>query len=315
MISTVRRVPDEDVAASRGGASGGTWLPEPYVVVGRRDEAADVVTLVLEPAEPPVTLAPANPAWAPLSSGSHAGPTFRTGQFNMITSFGRGEIAVSMSNAPGAHSQLEHSIRRVGAVSAALCAAPLGSVVGIRGPFGTSWSVDEIEDGSDVVVMAGGIGLAPLRGAVEYLVARQEAGRGRVFVLAGSRSPDQILFQPDLERWAAASVHVGISVDVAAAGWSGVVGVVTKLLDLAPFEVEGGVALLCGPEVMMRFGARALVDRGIDPRRIRVSLERNMQCGVGLCGHCQLGPLLVCRDGPVVRYGGLADALFMEQSR
>jgi anaerobic sulfite reductase subunit B len=274
----------------------GPLVPRPYVVVGRREEAADVVTLALEPTE-----------------GDR--PPFRHGQFNMVTSFGRGEIAVSMSSAPGAPGPMEHSIRRVGAVSEALCAAPLGSLVGVRGPFGTSWGIDDVEDGADVVVLAGGIGLAPLRGAVRDLVVRQAEGRGRVFVLAGARSPDQILFHDDLSAWQRAGVHVGISVDVAAPGWKGVVGVVTALLPGAAFDASGSLALLCGPEIMMRFGGRALVDRGIDAWRVRVSLERNMQCGIGLCGHCQLGPLLVCRDGPIVRYGGLADVLFMERNR
>ncbi|MFZ0248732.1 MAG: FAD/NAD(P)-binding protein [Acidimicrobiales bacterium] len=282
-------------AATRADAVG-VLVPTPYQVVERRQEAADVVTLSLEPTEGSV-------------------PAFRHGQFNMVTSFGRGEVAVSMSSAPRAPGPLEHSIRSVGAVTAALCGAPVGALVGIRGPFGSSWGVDEVEDGVDVVVMAGGIGLAPLRGAVRDLVARQQAGRGRVFVLAGSRSPDQILFEEDIEAWRRAGAHVGVSVDIGSRGWNGVVGVVTELLPDAPFAASTAVALLCGPEVMMRFGGRALQDRGVDPRRIYVSLERNMQCGVGLCGHCQLGPLLVCRDGPVVRYGGLADELFMERNR
>jgi anaerobic sulfite reductase subunit B len=276
-------------------AAPGPLVPRPYVVVARREEAADVVTLSLEPLEGDI-------------------PAFRHGQFNMVTWFGRGEIAVSMSNAPGEPGPVEHSIRRVGAVSEALCAAPVGSVVGIRGPFGTSWGIDEVEDGADVVVVAGGIGLAPLRGAVRDLVARQQAGRGRVFVLVGARSPDQILFPDDLRDWRKAGAHVGISVDFGASGWTGVVGVVTALLPGAPFEEVGSLALLCGPEIMMRFGGRALVDRGVDAGRVRVSLERNMQCGIGLCGHCQLGPLLVCRDGPIVPYGGMADWLFMERN-
>ncbi len=271
-------------------------VPTPFEVVDRREEAADVVTLSLRPTE-------------------GVAPAFRHGQFNMITSFGRGEIAVSMSSAPDAPGPVEHSIRAVGAVSAALCAAPVGSLVGIRGPFGSSWGIDGVDDGADVVVMAGGIGLAPLRGAIRDLVARQQAGRGRVFVMAGARSPDQVLFHHDLGEWEEAGVHVGISVDVGAPGWTGFVGVVTGLLPTAPFEASGSLALLCGPEIMMRFGGRALVDRGVDASRIRVSLERNMQCGIGLCGHCQLGPLLLCRDGPIVRYGGLADALFMERNR
>ena len=155
--------------AVAGSWAAGPLVPTPYVVVGRREEAADVVTLSLEPTE-------------------GQAPAFRHGQFNMVTSFGRGEVAVSMSSAPGAPEPMEHSIRRVGAVTAALCDARVGSLVGIRGPFGTSWGIDEVEDGADVVVLAGGIGLAPLRGAVRDLVERQQAGRGRAFVLAGARS-------------------------------------------------------------------------------------------------------------------------------
>jgi len=191
----------------------------------------------------------------------------------------------------------------------------VGTVVGVRGPFGTDWGVEAIDQGADVVVVAGGIGLATLRGAVSHFVERRRAGGGRVFVLAGARSPDQVLFVDDLERWRRGGAHVELTVDIATPGWDGAVGVVTTLIPRADFEPAGAVALLCGPEIMMRFAARILVDNGIDPARIRVSIERNMQCGVGLCGHCQLGPLLVCRDGPVVPYGGLADDLFMERAR
>ena len=157
----------------------GVFTPVPYRVVGRREESADVVTLSIEPVDGP-----------PLR--------FRHGQFNMLTSFGQGEIAISVSSAPGARGPIEHSVRDVGAVSDALCRTPVGSVVGVRGPFGSSWGVDELDDGVDAVVMAGGIGLAPLRGAVRDLVARQEAGRGSVFVLVGARAarPDPVRAGP-----------------------------------------------------------------------------------------------------------------------
>jgi NAD(P)H-flavin reductase len=285
--ATRGREPSERVA--------GGLVPTPYVVAGRRVETDDIVTLSLTPPE-------------------GVAPAFAHGQFNMVTAFGRGEIALSMSNEPDAEG-LEHTIRRVGAVSAALCDTPVGGVVGVRGPFGTSWGLDGIEDGADVVVMAGGIGLAPLRGAVRGLVRRQQGGRGRVFVLVGARSPEQVLYGDDLEEWRGAGIHVGISVDVGAPGWTGTVGVVTVLLESLPLEVEGACAMLCGPEVMMRFAGRALADRGIDPGGILVSLERNMQCGLGWCGHCQLGPLLVCRDGPIVPYGGMAEPLLMQRNR
>jgi NAD(P)H-flavin reductase len=271
--------------------------PAPYRVVGRRAEVGDVVTLSLEPA------------------GTSLAPDFVHGQFNMVTAFGVGEVAISISSAPGAAGPIEHSIRDVGAVTHALCSAPIGAVLGVRGPFGTGWEVDHFEDGVDVVVVAGGIGLAPLRGAVRDLVDRQRGGRGRLFVVAGARSPDQILYAEDLEAWRDAGAHVVVTVDVGTPEWEGPVGVVTTPLPALPFDPSRAVALTCGPEVMMRFVARSLVDRGVDPSRIRVSLERNMQCAIGICGHCQLGPLLVCRDGPVVPYGGTADTLFMERRR
>ncbi len=285
--------------AARSPVASGPLTPVPYRVVGRRQELDDVVTLSL----------------APVSGPEGKASAFAHGQFNMLTAFGVGEVAISISSSPGAVGPLDHTVRDVGAVTHALCAARTGSVIGVRGPYGRPWDLAGIEDAADVVVVAGGIGLAPLRGAVRDLAERPARRGGRVFVLVGARSPDQVLFPEDLEAWRDAGLHVGVTVDAGAPGWEGSVGVVTVLLPLAPFEPARTVALLCGPEIMMRFVGRQLVDLGVDPRRIRVSLERNMQCGVGLCGHCQLGPLLVCRDGPVVTYGGLADELFMERNR
>ncbi len=272
--------------------------PSVWRVVGRRVETADVVTLSLsqEPASP---------------------FGFRHGQFNMLTALGVGEAAISISSSPGAAGPIAHSIRDVGAVTHALCNLPVGGAVGVRGPFGKGWDVEaQVAAGrTDVVVVAGGIGLAPLRSAVRDLVERQQRGEVRLFVLVGARSPDQIVFAEDIAAWQAAGTSVEVSVDVAPAGWRGTVGVVTTLLPTSPFDPARAVALICGPEIMMRFTALALVDRGVDPDCIRISLERNMQCGVGLCGHCQLGPLLVCRDGPIVSYGGVAAELLRERQR
>ncbi len=277
----------------------GPLTPVPYRIVKRRVELDDVVTMSV----------------VPVSAEAGTSFHFAHGQFNMLTSFGVGEVAISVSSAPGGDGPLEHTVRDVGAVTRSLCAAPVGTVIGVRGPFGRDWGIGSIDDAADVVVVAGGIGLAPLRGAIRGLVERRRARSGRVFVLVGMRSAAQVLFPDDLKAWRAAGIHVGVAVDVGAPGWDGSVGVVTVLLPQAPFEPVGAVALLCGPEIMMRFVGRQLVDFGIDPSRIRVSLERNMQCGVGLCGHCQLGPLLLCRDGPVVPYGGMAEKLFMERDR
>ncbi len=280
--------------AERGPPTVGPLTPIPFRVVGRRVEVADVVTLSLD-----------HPGGRPL--------VFRHGQFHMLTAFGVGEAAISIASAPGAE-VIEHSIRDVGAVTHALCTAPVGATVGVRGPFGTGWGVEDLDDGTDVVVVAGGIGLAPLRGALDHLAGRP--GRsGGVYVLVGARSPDQILYGDRLEEWRRGGAHVAVTVDLGSPGWNGPVGVVTSLIPGAPFDPARAVALTCGPEIMMRFAARALVDAGIDPARILVSLERNMQCAVGFCGHCQLGPLFVCRDGPVVPYGGVADRLFTERNR
>jgi len=273
--------------------------PFPYEVVGRRRETEDVVTLSLEPLEGEVT-------------------PFQPGQFNMLSAFAVGEAAISISNGPG-QGPMQHTVRDVGLVTHALCETELGGVIGVRGPFGNGWGVetDEGEDGpsADVVVVAGGIGLAPLRGAVEYLLQRRRSGAGRVVVLVGARSPDQIVFADDLERWRLAGAYVAVSVDLATQGWQGSVGVVTSLLADAPLDPSGAVALVCGPEVMMRFSARALLGLGLLGERVRLALERNMQCGIGSCGHCQLGPWLLCRDGPVVTWASGAATLLGERER
>lgn len=282
--------------ATTPGRGPGPLTPVMHQVVASRRVAEDVVTMSLEPLSGPAM-------------------TFRPGQFNMLTAFGIGEAAISISSVPGIDGPLEHTVRDVGPVSRALCEAPVGAAVGVRGPFGTDWGVDRLDD-RDVVVVAGGIGLAPLRGAIAVLAtsaARQRAGR-RTAVLVGARQATQIIFADELDRWAALGVHVEQTVDLDSPGWQGHVGLVTTLLARVSFPLAGAAALMCGPEVMMRFVARALVDAGADAAGIAVSLERNMQCGVGWCGHCQLGPLLVCRDGPVVSYDRVA-RLFDERER
>ncbi len=258
------------------------FLPRPYRVRSRKRETSDVVTLSLEPED-------GRPS------------AFSPGQFNMVYAFGVGEVPISISG-DGAHPRvLAHTIREVGTVTRALCRARKGDVVGIRGPFGTSWDLPRFE-GRDAVIVAGGIGLAPLRPAIRELLARRDRF-GRVCVLIGSRTPDDLLFRDDLARWRARfDVEVDVTVDAATPSWRGHVGVVTRLLPRAQFNPENAVALVCGPEVMMRFAASALLDLGVRPNDIRVSLERNMQCGMGMCGHCQLAPLVICRDGPVFDY-------------
>jgi NAD(P)H-flavin reductase len=250
-------------------------VPVSYRVARRRRETHDSWTLELEP-----------------HGGASVQP-FAPGQFAMLYAFGKGEIPISVSALP-----LVHTIRAVGVVSAALCDARRGDVLGVRGPFGTAWPV-EAADGADVVVMAGGIGLAPLRPAIDSLLADRER-YGRVVILYGGRSPEELLYTAELERWRGRfDVEVHVSVDQAAAGWHGRVGVVTTLVPRADFDPDHTLAMICGPEVMMRFGVAALQERGVPAEAIFVSLERSMKCAIRLCGHCQLGPEFICHDGPV----------------
>jgi len=230
---------------------------------------------------------------------------FRPGQFTMLSRFGIGEIPISISGDPADPSSLVQTIRSVGAASLALTDVAPGSLVGVRGPFGVPWPL-EAAAGRDVVVVAGGIGLAPLRPAIHSVLANRDRYR-RVCVLYGARTPADLLFAGDLHTWRGRfDVDVMITVDNADHSWKGSVGVVTDVIRRAAFDPASTTALVCGPGVMMRFAAGALLADGVAPHDVFVSLERNMQCGVGLCGHCQLGPLLVCRDGPVVRWSEIA---------
>lgn len=270
-------------------AAAGPMLPRLFQVRRVRPETYDTFTLELEP-------------------GDGAPPAFAPGQFNMLYLFGVGEVAISISGDSSVPSPLTHTLRAVGAVTRGLCGLKPGDAVGVRGPFGNSWPMAEAE-GHDVVLVAGGIGLAPLRPAVYHLL--EHRGRyGRVVLLCGARSPKDLLFRRELERWRGRfDLEVTPTVDYAAGDWNGQVGVVTTLIARAGFDPSQTVAMTCGPEVMMRFTARELVRRGVDPANIHLSLERNMKCAVGFCGHCQYGSRFICKDGPVFRYGDVASLL------
>jgi len=238
-------------------------------------------------------------------SGDAAFP-FAAGQFNMLYEFGVGEVPISISGDPGEPDRLIYTIRAVGAVTKAMAAAKKGTVMGVRGPFGSAWPVVEAE-GSDVVIVAGGVGLAPLRPAIYHVLANREK-YGRFAILYGARTPHDILFRAQLEKWSARlDVYVDVTVDRASADWRGNVGVVTKLISYGGYDPENTVCMVCGPETMMRFSVAALNDRGIANDSIYVSMERNMKCAIGFCGHCQWGGAFVCRDGPVFRFDRIAD--------
>jgi NAD(P)H-flavin reductase len=255
-------------------------LPHACRVLRTQRETEDTWTLDLKP--------PAN--------GSSS---FEAGQFNMIYAFGVGEVPVSICGDPTREGPLEHTVRSVGAVTAAICASRPGDSLAVRGPFGSSWPLDAAE-GRDLVVVAGGIGLAPLRPALLHALARRER-HARLVLLYGSRSPEQLLYTEELEAWRREDVEVGVTVDSATREWRGDVGVVTRLIDEAELDPGCTTSFLCGPEVMMRFAIQALRERAVAPDDIYLSLERNMKCAITHCGRCVFGPTYVCREGPVVR--------------
>jgi NAD(P)H-flavin reductase len=257
--------------------AGGPMVPLLHRVASRERDTEDTWTLTLEPTS---------------GSGTGIGP----GQFVMVTVFGVGEVPISVSGPPHRPGRVVLTVRAVGAVSRAICAAEPGTVLGVRGPYGNEWPVDAAA-GGDVVVLAGGIGLAPLRPVVLTTLERR-AEFGDVSVLYGARTPGDLLYTEQLAEWQG-SIDVATTVDTAGQDWTGRVGVVTTLVEGASFRPEATTAFVCGPEIMMRFAAKALLDTGVPAERIQVSMERHMDCGVGLCGHCQLGPTLICRDGPV----------------
>ena len=226
---------------------------------------------------------------------------FLPGQFNMLYVFGIGEIPVSISGDPGAPGKQVHTVRMVGAISRAMRKLKNGGLLGVRGPFGTGWPVAELI-GRDLLLVAGGIGLAPLRPVLYQLLANR-GKYGNIALVYGTRTPEDILFKKELEQWRGRfDLQIYLTVDRASGAWKGDVGVVTKLIRKVTFRPGQTIAMICGPEIMMRFAGAELEKQGIDRQNIYLSMERNMKCAIGLCGHCQLGPAFICRDGPVFRY-------------
>lgn len=263
-------------------------LPAPFRVQQIKQETSDTFTLELAP------------------RNDEARVPFRAGQFNMLYVFGVGEVPISISGDPAHAQTLVHTTRVVGTVTKAMRKLKRNDALGVRGPYGTSWPVAEAA-GNDVVIVAGGIGLAPLRPALYQLLAQREK-YGKIVLLYGTRSPEDILFRRELEQWRARfDLEVFITVDRALGAWRGNVGVVTTLIPKAPFDPRNTTAMVCGPEVMMRFTVLELQKRGVPIDDIFVSMERNMKCGVGFCGHCQFGPTFICKDGPVFGYSRIKD--------
>jgi len=269
-------------------------LPRPFRIERTRRELSDTFTLELTPID-----------GSPLA--------FRPGQFTMLYVFGVGEVPISISGDPNDPATLVHTVRAVGSVTNAMKRLKPGQTVGVRGPYGRPWPI-EAAAGDDVLVVAGGIGLAPLRPLVFEVMANR--GRfGKVTLLYGARTPEDILFHRQVREWRGRfDMLVDVTVDRATGGWSGPVGVVTKLIARGGFDPRHTSAFVCGPEVMMRFAAEAMAGRGVRKDRIWVSMERNMKCAVALCGHCQWGAHFVCRDGPVFDYAAIEPLLAVKEA-
>jgi NAD(P)H-flavin reductase len=263
-------------------------LPTPFRIQTVKRELSDTFTLDLIPA----------------GGGTVFG--FAPGQFNMLYAFGAGEVPISISGDPSKGSALTHTIRAVGPVTQTMWQLKRGDTLGVRGPFGTAWPVQEAE-GSDVVIIGGGIGLAPLRPAIYHILSHRNK-YGNVCIYYGARTSDDILYRRELEKWRGQfDLTVEVTVDRATGNWAGKVGVVTRLITSGGFDPFHTIAMICGPEIMMRYCILALNEQDISDERIYLSMERNMKCGIGFCGHCQFGAHFVCKDGPVLRFDRIKD--------
>jgi len=257
--------------------------PLPYCVHDIAKETPDTLTLTLQPQD------------------GTQGSSFLPGQFSMLWVFGAGELPISISGDPAKQDHLVYTVRSVGKATNALVNQKAGAGIGVRGPFGKGWPVDAAR-GKDVILVAGGIGLAPLRPVVYHVLANRK-DYGRLVILYGARSPRDLLYRKELAAWAKQSdTQVLITVDYGGLSWRNHVGVVTTLFKFARLRPSRSLAMLCGPEIMMRFVVRDLEAQGLSRDDIYLSMERNMKCAVGFCGHCQYGPYFICKDGPVFRY-------------
>lgn len=237
--------------------------------------------------------------------------TFQPGQFNMVYIPGFGEAAISISSDSEDRSKVGHTIRFVGNVTRAVSRLRPGDLIGLRGPFGTTWPLQEIA-GKDVIIAAGGIGLAPLRPAIYHILSHRQ-DFGKVQVLYGARTPGDLLYPSEYKRWEAGGIEVHVTVDRADETWQGSVGVVPMLFYRFRMEPARTAVIACGPEIMIRFVVFEGLARRVPAENIYLSLERNMKCGQGSCGHCQLGPYFICKDGPVFRFDALQPFFNVEE--
>lgn len=259
-------------------------VPATMRVRRRIQETSDTFTLVLEP-----------------EGGRFV---FEPGQFNQLYVFGVGEVPISISGEAARPSVLVHTIRDVGTVTHALSKLRKGDTVGVRGPYGRGWPMKEAK-GKDVILAAGGIGLAPLRPSILHVLANRDDYE-RVVIFYGARTPEDMLYPKELVKWRSRlDAKVSVTVDRADRSWHGNVGVITQLVSAARTDPGNTIAMVCGPEIMMHYMQIHLARLGVSNESIFVSMERNMKCAIGRCGHCQYGGDFICRDGPVFAFSDI----------
>ena len=268
--------------------SAGYLAPEPAEIVEKRSFGPDIHAYRLRLLDP----------------GARPRFDFVPGQFNMVYAPGVGEVAISVSSDPE-DELLEHTIRIVGGTTRVIERLGVGDVLGIRGPYGSGWPLQEAR-WKDVVVVTGGLGCAPVTGAIDYMF-RRRASYGRITILHGVKKPADLVHRERFESWRREpNTFVHLTSDEPDRRWRDRTGVVTELFEEAEIDPGRSVVFMCGPEIMMRYAVDILRRRGVSESRIYVSIERNMKCAVGLCGHCQFGPEFVCKDGPIFPFRRIA---------
>lgn len=266
--------------------------PHAATVVSRTQESPSIFTLQLR----------LNDAAA---QGSYR---FAPGQFNMLYQFGVGEVAISIMSDPADRNTIGHTIRAVGRVTQGLAKLQPGDQVGLRGPFGRGWPLQEV-GGRDIVLVLGGLGCAPVVSVIHYVLKRRERF-GKLVIIQGVKHTEDLIWREQYNRWSKLpDTQVLVAADQGGALWPWHVGRVTDLFSLARFNPQRAAAMMCGPEGMMRAASESLLKQGMPESRLFLSMERNMQCAVGRCGHCQLGGSFVCRDGPVYSWNQVKDLL------
>ncbi len=235
---------------------------------------------------------------------------FYPGQFNMLYLYGVGEVAISIVSDPRKKTFLSHTIRAVGRVTKAMQKLQVGDRLGIRGPFGVGWPLQKTI-GKDIIVLTGGLGCAPSVSIINYILGRRRH-YGKLSILQGVKHSDDFIFRKQYAKWQKSDhTEVYIAADQAGPKWPWGVGYVTDLIDHIMIQPDNSVVMMCGPEMMMNTAVKVFTQKGILENDIYLSMERNMECGIGHCGHCQYGGLFVCKDGPVFAYSQIKE-LFKE---